>query len=186
MRPRDVLAVLAVAAVTAAFVVAALGPARVTAVDQVATITPAIAQPEFTTAGCVLRISTDKPAYEPGESPVLAVEASNPTDQPAEVNVWVSFLSGSPSNPLARTISLPTTIWSDKLTVQLMPGQTRTIELPTDIKLAAGQSITINVSDQQNAVMAGSVMLLNQNGSVQAAPGVRQSLRQAIEQPSQR
>ena len=155
MRVRDILGVAAVAAVTVAFVLVTLGPERVGAGDQPLEIKPMIAQPKLSVDGCEFTLSTDKPAYKVGESPVLQVEATNPTDKPVETTVWVNVSSFSPGSPFSRAMPRPQSLWTRDCSVMLAAGETKTVTVPTEIKLAALQNVSLTLSDTQQTILAG-------------------------------
>jgi hypothetical protein len=154
MKLKEILAILGVAAATTAFTVGLLGPGRVGATDKPEGIKPTIAQPKLTTQECVFALKTDKPAYEAGEMPVLQIEATNPTDKPAEATVWISMSSSSPRLAVSRVMVLPKPLWTGKCLVDLKPGETKTVELATKTKLSAGESFTITMSDKDLTVLA--------------------------------
>ncbi|HUT12804.1 MAG TPA: hypothetical protein VMY42_20070 [Thermoguttaceae bacterium] len=173
MKVKDVLAVLGVAAATAAFVVVLLGPQRVDAVDEAQGIQPRIAQPKLTIEGCEITLKTDKPVYQPGETVTVQIEATNPTDQPVETSVWVTLSATEPASEFSRKLVMPRPLWSGECKVVLAPGETKTFTRVAEAELPAGQSISISMSDQQTAAMITELLQVQQNGTqVQAADQV--------------
>lgn len=169
MKVKDILEILGVAAATTAFTVVLLGPGQLGAADKPQGIKPRIAQPTLTTQGCVFALKTDKAAYKPGEMPVLHVEATNPTDQPVETAVWVSMSAASPPSLVARTLTPPKPFWTGKCVVKLEPGKTKTVTLPTDVKLPDGARISITISDKDLTVLAQAFSTPNTASPVQTA-----------------
>jgi len=164
MRVRDVLGVAAVAAVTMAFVLAMLGPGQVGAEDPPEGIKPMIAQPKLTVDGCEFTLSTDKPAYKEGETPVLTIEATNPTDKPVETTVWVNVSGFSPASFVSRRMPVPQPLWIRDCRVKLAPGETKTVTMPTEIKLTALQNVSFTLANAEQKVL---VDLLSVQQSVQ-------------------
>jgi hypothetical protein len=156
MKVESVFAVLGIAGATMAFTLGVLAPGRVDAVDEVDRITPVIAQPKLTVEECVFVVKTDKAAYEAGDAPTLRVEATNPSGQLVETSVWLSVLASTPPNPLARVMPRPTALWSGECAVSLQPGETKTVTLPTGVKLSASQSVSIVLSNEKLTVIADS------------------------------
>ena len=130
------------------------------AVNAVQSIQPVIAQPQFTSQGCVAELKTDKLAYEPGETPSLQITAKNPTSQPVETRLWIKVLASKPASPMARMMPVPQAIWSHEWAVQLEPGESKVATLPTDAKLPAGQNIVIAMSDRKDEVLAGKLQVV--------------------------
>lgn len=156
MKVESIFAVLGIAGATMAFTLGVLAPGRVGAVDEGDRIRPVIAQPKFTVEGCVFVVKTDQAAYQAGDAPTLRVEATNSSGQLVETRVWLSVLASTPPNPFARVMPKPTALWSGECAVSLQPGETKTVTLPTGAKLAAGQSVSILLSDKKLTVIADS------------------------------
>jgi hypothetical protein len=174
MKIRDIMAILGVAVATMAIVVAFAAPERVDAVDQQdhddSRITPLIGQPKLTLAGIDIRLTMDQSDYAPGEKPVILLEATNRTQRRVETSVWIGMTSSSPTSMLSRAPTMPTFIWSDQVRLALEPGETRQLRLETDTELAAGNTVSITLSDSdQKAVFARLLDLrarpLDQDGS---------------------
>jgi hypothetical protein len=156
MQIRNVLAILGVAAATMAFTLVLSVPDYVGAVEEPEGIKPTIAQPKLAVAGCEFTLTTDKPAYQPDEMPTMKLTALNPTDEPIEATVWVQLrsLNIEPSRMLAsRVMPVPDTLWEGDWTVKLSPGETKSVELPTNTKLPAGGRVSITLSDKEQTVV---------------------------------
>lgn len=166
MRGRDVLGVLSVAGATMAFTLVLFGPWSIVASDEAPSIKPGIAQPEFTSHGCVFALKTGKPEYQPGESPVVEIEAKNPTDATVEATVWLSLLAAKVPSPMSRTLALPRSVWSKPYTVRLNAGETTTATLATDVKLAANQTVTVTIGDKEQTVLAREFPVLGNSAPV--------------------
>jgi hypothetical protein len=154
MKLRDVLGVAAVAAVTMAFVLATLGPGRVGANDAPEGIKPMIAQPKLTVDGCEFTLSTDKPTYEPGESPVLEIAATNPTGEPVKTAVRVGMSSLGLESMISRVPRRPQSLWFRDCPVELAAGETKTVTLPTEIQLVALQTVSFTLSSAEQGILA--------------------------------
>lgn len=170
MRGRDVLGVLGVAVATMAFTLVLFGPWSIVASDESTPIRPRIAQPEFTSHGCVFALKTGKLEYQSGESPVVEIEAKNPTDATIEATVWVGLLATDVPSPMARTLAMPRPVWSKPYTVRLNAGETATAKLDTEVTLAANQNITVTIGDKELAILAGEFPVRNGPVPIQAAP----------------
>ena len=154
MRLKDIMAILAVAAVTATFTIVLVGPSHVTATEGTEAISPVIARPEMSVDGCTFSLSTDKTAYEPGEMPVLRIEATNPTDQLIETAISLRMTAISPESFLSRMPVAPSELWSaGDLLVSLEAGETKTFLQPTETELSAGQSVSIMLGSQQQEIL---------------------------------
>jgi len=155
MKVKDILAVLGVAAATTAFAVGLLGPGRVGATSKPEGITPTIAQPELTIDGCVFTLKTDKVTYKAGETLVIHVRASNPSDKPAKREVWVRLSAFSPPSPLSR-IALPAQpLGIEKyLVFDLQPRETKTVKLASETELPVGKAVLISMSDKKQEIVA--------------------------------
>ena len=163
MKVRDILGVAAVAAVTMAFVLAMLGPVQVGAEDPPKGIKPMIAQPKLTVDGCEFTLATDKPAYKQGESPVLTVEATNPTDKPVETTVRVNMSGFSPASFASRRMPTAQSLWLHDCRVVLAPGETKTVTLPTKVELSALMNVSLTLANAEQKVLAN-MLSVQQNG----------------------
>ena len=163
MNVKGILATLGVAAATMAFTLVLFAPVRVGAIDNPQGIKPMIARPKLTVNGCVFTLKTDRPAYQPGETPVVQIEATNPTTEPVETTVWVNMSAVSLFSRVSRSLTSPAMqiLWSDEWAVGLKPGETKSIALATEVALPAGQLVSITISDQQQAVIANLLSMPN-------------------------
>lgn len=152
MRTRDFLAILGIAAATAAVTVTMLHAARVGAADEAQPIKPRIVRPTLTSQGCTFTLKADKAEFAPDEAPAMAIEAANPTQEPVETSVWVSITGASPASMLSRVMELPATLWSHELAVRLEPGEKKTVRIEADIKLPAKQIISLMLTDKKQTV----------------------------------
>lgn len=162
MKCKDVLAVAAVAAVTMVFTLVAFGPSGVGAGDDVQAVKAEITRPKLASQGCEFTLKTDKPAYQPGETPTFELSAANPTDKPVETAVWINVTASSPRDMLSRMPIMPKPIWIHETKLTLQPGETKTASVTADIILPAGQSIAITMSDRDTTVMARTLSVQSQ------------------------
>jgi hypothetical protein len=153
MRVQNVLGVLGVAMATMVFTLMLLGPWNVGISKEAKGITPRIARPTFTSHGCEFTLKTGKPAYKPGESPLVEVTVVNPTSKAVEATVWVSMLSAEVPSRLSRVLTVPRPAWSKPWCVSLKPGETKTTRLTSAVKLAADQDVTITIGDKEQTIM---------------------------------
>jgi hypothetical protein len=155
MKLRNVLTMLATAAVTAALALVLLYPRGGDAQAGPA-VQPVIPQPELASHGCTFTVKTDKASYEAGETPSIEVAAVNPTDKPVNVSVWVTVTARSPASGRSRMLSIPLPVWSHEYAFTLSADGKQSLAAKS-AALPAGQTITITLSDQQNAIMTGSI-----------------------------
>jgi hypothetical protein len=155
MKTQNVLGVLGVAAATMAFTLSVFGPWNTGISEDAKSVQPTILTPKFASHGCEFTLKTAKPAYKPGESPVIDVTAVNPSGKAAETTVWVNVFTAEVPSPLARTLVMPRSAWSKSWCVTLRAGETRTISLASDVKLKAGQNVTITIGDKKQSVLVG-------------------------------
>ena len=153
MKIRNVLDVLGVAAATMAFTLLAIGPWNTGISDDAKGIKPRIRQPKFTVQGCEFALKTEKPEYKMGQSPNVELSAVNPTAKTVETTVWVTISAVEKASSMSRVLSMPLPVWSQSWSVRLKPGETKTTKFATDVKLAAEQEVSIDMSDKKQTVM---------------------------------
>jgi hypothetical protein len=153
MKSQNVLGVLGVAAATMAFTLTVFGPWSTGVSSDAKSIKPRVVQQKFTSHGCQFSLKTEKPEYRAGESPVVELTATNPTDKPVDTKVWVNLLVSDVPSPLSRVLAIPQPKWWNLWHVNLKPGETKTTKLTSDVKLAAKQDVTITMSDKQRTVL---------------------------------
>ena len=168
-RLHEVLTVCGVAAATMAFTLVLLAPWSVGVSDEAPSIKPRVFPPKFVAQGCEFVLKTDKPEYQPGETPIVEIEASNPTDKAVETTVWVSVSAAAVPSEMSRVLSMPRPLWSQPWLVSLQPGEKKTTKLATDTKLPAKQNVTITLGDQKQAVLAESLPVRAEKAPAQAA-----------------
>ena len=164
MKLQAAFVVFATAAVTTVFTVSLLAPGGVGAVDAPARIKSLIVQPRFVSQGCAFALKTDKADYPAGDTPVIELTASNPTDKTVAATVWVNLSASAPASPMARMLPVPKTLWSHPCVVTLKPGESTTLSLKSEAKLPAGQNIAISITDRQRAILATSLSTPKTNG----------------------
>jgi len=186
MSIRDLLAIFGVAGATMAFTLGLLAPGHVSADGEAKTVKPTIAQPKLTVDGCQFTLTTDKPAYGPGEMPVLTVVATNTTDKPVSTSVNLSISATSPASMASRRLILPTNVWTDRCVVNLEPGQMQIFTFETNVKLPAGGLVSITMFGGEQAVIADRLRVLAAgnsgpaNQAVQIDPDVLRRLERSL------
>jgi hypothetical protein len=153
MRASGVVAILGIAAITMAATLGLLVTQPVTADGEAKPVKPTIANPKITVDGCQVTLSTDKPEYAPGETPVLTVVATNPTSEPVATSVSVSVAASSPASLMSRRLVLPTPVWTGECAVNLQPGETRSFTLETETAIPAGQMVSISMLSKDQAAI---------------------------------
>jgi hypothetical protein len=154
MRLQNLMTVLAAAAVTVAVVLGLAALCDGGSAWAGPTVTPVIAQPQFSAQGCTFVLKTDKPSYEAGESPVIEVTATNPTSQSVDASVWVTVTSTAPMSRRTRMLTLPAALWSHKYDFTLAPGESKPLSATCQAKLPAGQVVNIILGDRQASILA--------------------------------
>ena len=152
MKIHGALSVLAVAAATAAITLAVLLPGQVTAIDATEAVQPTIAKPTLTSLGCTFSIATIEEAVKAGDTPTLELTATNPTDQPVEATITATMTSMAPMSRMSRMMPLPRSLWNRECTIGLKAGETKTLTLSPDVKLPAGQIISVQLTDKKQMV----------------------------------
>ena len=144
----DLLAIVGIAAVTMAFTLGLLNVDPAGADGPGEGVQPLIVEPTLTLDGCVITISTDQTSYAPGEMPKLIVEATCTSDQPIEAKLRLAMTSaGLASRSMSRVMNIPSPLWTHEWTVSIAPGETKRVELDTNVELPVGQVVSITLAD---------------------------------------
>jgi hypothetical protein len=152
MKINGALSVLFVAAATAAITLAVLLPGQVTATNATEAVQPTIAKPTLKSLGCTFSIAAIEEAIKAGDKPTLKLTATNPTDKPVEATVAVNMTSMAPMSPMSRMMPMPRSLWKRGCTIGLKAGETKTLTLSPDVTLPAGQVISVQLTDNKQAV----------------------------------
>jgi hypothetical protein len=152
MKLRDILTVAGTAGITMTITLMLLGPKDSSPAYAAPEVKPVIAQPQFQSQGCTFTLKTDKAAYEPGQSPVFEITASNPSAAPANPTIWLSLMASAPESPFSRMATRPRVLWTHERLFTLLPNETRKIEVPCDAKPPAGQNIVISMTDKKETI----------------------------------
>ena len=161
MRRTDLLKLAACAAGSFVMSVAILSPPRLDATSpSTMPVTPIVDAAALKIDGIELSVryigsSTSERAImvETGTPLEMELVAQNTADHAGNVPVSISMSGTDASNPLSRVIRYKE-LWRHDETIALAPGESRTIELPTGIKIANGQSMMINLTSGKEAVSA--------------------------------
>ena len=156
MKIKDVLIICAIAVMTMAVTLAVLLPTRVDAIAQAPTVKPLIDQVRLVAGGCTFTLKTDKETYKPGETSRVTLQAVNPTKKPVREDVLVDLSSiRTPSLiSLSRIRPRPVSLWNKKCSINLKPGERKTVSLDTGVKLPSGTMITITMTSIKPPVVA--------------------------------
>jgi len=152
MKINGALSVLFVAAATAAITLAVLLPGRVTAVDATESMQPTIARPTLTSLGCTFSVAAIEEAIKAGDKPTLKLTATNPTDKPVEATVSVNMTSMAPMSRMSRMMPMWRSLWNRECTIGLKAGETKTLTLSPDVKLPAGQVVSVQLTDKKQTI----------------------------------
>ncbi|MDX1565360.1 MAG: hypothetical protein R3236_08150 [Phycisphaeraceae bacterium] len=168
----DLLTTAAAAAMTVALTAGVFRTADLNAETDPNKITPRIAVPTLNVEGGTFTIRTDLERYDKTQEPVLTLKAHNPTDQAITRKIQVAITSMSANARVSRRLELPRSHWTHSQTVALKPGETKTIQLKTGIKLPTGRVVSVVMSDP-NALMPNPITaqsLTRRNVSRRVAP----------------
>lgn len=163
MKVRDIMVILGIAAATVAFTVTLVRPGHVGADGKTTQITATILQPRLKIAGCTFTLKSDKTLYAAGDTPLLLIEATNPTDDVVETSVWVNVSAASPASRFSRALRLPQYLWSRECPLVLKAGDTKTITLDTRTALPAGKSISITMNDKDQTAVIRRLQMLDRS-----------------------
>ena len=127
-----------------------------------------INQPTLKIAGLEIQLTMDKLDYAPGDKPVITLEATNPTDQRVETNVWLGMTSSSLASRLSQAPMMPSYEWSENIPLALESGETQKRQIATETEFVAGNTVSVTMSDtDQKAAFA---KLLNPSVGAQRVP----------------
>jgi len=83
----------------------------------------------------------------------VTIQATNPTDKPVGKDIWVSISSISLASRMSRRPMMPQSLWRNKCSINLNPGETKTVTLDTSTKLPSGTIIRISMTGNKQAVV---------------------------------
>lgn len=134
------------------------------------------APPVVMSEGVRITAEPERPAYAPGEHPVVLLTATNTRQRAADLEVIVAMTRTGPASPMSRVVTMPTTAWSTVCRIRLRGKQTRTFSLRSDVAVGAGDLISFTIqSGSQHAAGAplavsalrGQILALSNPGSRQ-------------------
>lgn len=140
---RDAGVVAAVAALTAAGVLA-VAPPRTVVAEGEAKAAP-VERPALKVDGVVLTLVTDKQKYKAGEKPRLTLTVVNTRDNDVSLDALLGMLTIEAASPMMRMMPMPKEVWRHKCALKLAPGETKAVEIATETALAAGHGVTFLV-----------------------------------------
>jgi hypothetical protein len=152
MKLKDILTVAGTAGITMAIALVTLGPRTIIPAYAVPDVRPVIQQPQFTSHGCRFSLKTDRPIYEAGQLPVFEITETNLSDNPVNATVWLSMATIAPKSLGSRMAEMPRTRWMYECAVNLLPKETRKIEVQGDFKLQSGQVFFVNITDKKDTI----------------------------------
>ena len=147
MKLRNVVTAVIAAGATLAITLAVLWPATLDAEDRAAVqLNAQIAAPVLKVSGCELRLRTVAETYQAGEKIELVLEAVNTTDKPVTLDAKASMAAAAPASRMSRMMILPKSIWEDACPLTLAPGETKTVNLPTEVAAPAGKAVSYSLT----------------------------------------
>ncbi len=153
-QPNTITTTLASAGLTVALTTGLFMATGANAKDDANKITPRIAVPTLNVGGGQFTVKTDLAHYDQTQEPVLTLKAHNPTNQAIEQTVNVTVTSTPAGAAVSRRMVLPKSHWTHAQKVALGPGETKTFELKTGIKLPTGRLVNVMMSNPKQAILA--------------------------------
>jgi len=95
---------------------------------------------------------------KPG-SRVLVLKLINPTSKTLKLMADVRLTSQAPSFAVSRRMPMPTTLWQKRLPLELAPGKTRILRIPTKVKAAKGRQFVFSVRIGKKTIRSQNVLL---------------------------
>lgn len=143
MNAKGLFEVVMVAAGVAALLIAGLYPAGLDAVESPASPVENN-RPTLVTAGVEMTLTmADGAKPVAGQTPVLALEAVNTSEQPVETSVMLLMTQTAPSSKESRMVPRPTVIWSDTRALRLEPKAKTSLRIETGVTLPAGKETVV-------------------------------------------
>lgn len=157
---RNALSVVAIAALTMTATLAVVSGGSVGAeddelprnVEELKKVTPEIVQPTLSNDDCSFKLTMDKDSYKEGDTPVLSVEITNHTEEEITRSVEVHMKTRDLMER-SRMPSVAAIVWKKSTDVTLAAGETRTIDLKPDVKIAPFQSVSFDMKHAEDAVV---------------------------------
>ena len=146
MKTKDLLTVTTVAMGTAALTIATFWAGSIDAGGEPDQLSPKIAQPKLVTEGVELTLAAaGGQTFKAGDEPTYELKAVNTTGKPADVAVRVAMTTSAPANPMSRVAIAPAPLWQSTQIVKLRPNETKVLTVATDMKLPAGQAVSVSL-----------------------------------------
>ena len=151
MKAKDVAVILSAAVVTAVAVVALLGPAA----QAVAPSESAHPRTTLQLEHAMLWLDVQADSCKPGVKPVVVLEAFNSDETPRTISVTVTMTATQPNSRMSRMVMMPKVAWQQVCSMDLGPGETRSIELTSEAAVPAGQVVSFTVQADGKAAATG-------------------------------
>lgn len=142
MKWRDVAVVGAVALVTAVaalpilcvgYAVAKEGPKA------------EIQWPVLRANGCEITLRTERASYAQGEMPVVQLAAANPSGSPVRLEASVRMTTATTASLFSRRVTPPTLAWEQRTVIELQPGESRLVPIPTNKAVQGATMVTFQL-----------------------------------------
>jgi CheY-like chemotaxis protein len=177
MRRKDILSVVAIAAITATFVFAVAAPRWSTAEDEAKPLAATVFPPKMDVNGCEFTATTQADPEATDKPPRVILVATNTSDAQAAAKVTLTMTAQSPQSMMSRRLVLPTPVWTQECAVNLSPGESESFTYTPDAKIAAGSMVSIRMTSG-DAANANSLLI--PAGAIQAQ--VNGNITQALQQ----
>ena len=118
--------------------------------------TPARQPGKITINGTQLTLAFDKASYNQADEPVIVLTATGAGD--CEQTVNLNLTSTRPSSPLSRMVALPKSIWAAPCSITLKSGEKKRVELPTEVAVEAGHTLTLAATAGELRTMVSAVV----------------------------
>lgn len=161
MRKRDLMTigVCAIGGFAAALMLAA--PSRLDATGPQNPLPLEIAKPSMVINGVEVSLhhTEAKRSIRPGDALPMTLVAKNTTDRTVEVPVTVSLRTSSMASAVSRVLILPTESWRQEKVVIVNAGETKTITIEPDVRLAPATSVSVVLSAADQRIAPISVVV---------------------------
>jgi len=132
MKWQDVAAVGGTAVATALVAVAIFWTGQATATEGQ---TAEIPWPVLRSRGCEITLRTEQAAYQPGDSPVVKLEAVNPTDSSLSLRATLVMMAQPQASPMSRRMPISRQVWEHECELVLQAGERKTFSIPTNVRV---------------------------------------------------
>jgi hypothetical protein len=171
MKAKDLLTITTVALGTAALAVAAFSGGSMEAGNGADGVAAQITRPKLLSHGVEITLaSTDNHVFKAGDEPTFDLNAVNTTPAPETVCIRLVMNASSFQDMISRVARPAAPIWQNTLTLNLNPGQTKTLPLATHVKIAPNQMVSVLLQEVDPSPQPAPVASSLSKGALVPAP----------------